>query len=162
MKQTTQQKTQVNKRKPNKYMGLKNLDDSYKHYEEDYPKSHLDKAMYKKVCITFFKECVNYLLEGCEVKLPFMGLLKVVKRKRDFNKLHPDWKRTNELWEKDPIAKEKKQLVYHLNEHSGGHYFRFYWKKGMVKNISAYSFLPVRGVKSALATAVKEGNKDFI
>lgn len=162
MKQTTQQKTQVSKKGPHKYTGLKGIGDSYKQYKSDYPNSSVDIKTYKKVCLTFFRVCVDSLIDGMEVKVPFMGSFRVVKRKRDFNKLQPDWKRTKELWASDPISKENKKLIYHLNEHSKGFYYRFHWRKGMVRNISAYSFLPIRSAKSLLATAILTNNKDYI
>jgi hypothetical protein len=162
MKQTTPQKTQVRKKGPHKYTGLKGIKDSYKQYKADYPRSHVDIKTYKKVCLTFFRVSVECLLDGMEVKIPFMGSFKVAKRKRDFNKLQPNWVETKKLWDEDPEAKKNKKLVYHLNEHSKGFYYRFHWRKGMVKNISAYSFLPVRSAKSLLAKAILVNKKDYI
>jgi hypothetical protein len=162
MKQTTPQKTQVNKRKPNKYSNLNTISDSYKEYSKQYPNRKVDKKLYTAICIEFFKECLVYMLEGCEVRLPLLGVLSIVKKKRDLNKLQPDWKSTKELWSQDPDAKRNKKLVFHMNNHSGGYYYRFHWRKGKVKNISVYSFLPVRAVKTALSSAILSGNKDYI
>lgn len=162
MKQTTQQKTQVSKKGPHKYSNLKTIKDSYKEYSSEYPNSKLDISVYKKVCVTFFKEVLNHLIDGYEIRLPLLGVMKVIKKKRDFNKLQPDWKRTKELWSEDPEAKKNKKLVYHLNEHTKGYYYRFYWKKGKVKNISVYSFLPVRSAQKALSVAIVEHKKDYI
>lgn len=153
---------QDSKKGPHKYAGLKSVNDSYKVYCEDYPKSKVDKKMYIKICLTFFKECLNCLIEGGEVRLPFMGILKIVKRDRNFNKLQPNWKATKELWERDSESKEKKKLVYHLNEHSQGSFYRFFWRKGKVKNLSIYSFLPVRSAKKTLALAIKDDKRDYI
>jgi hypothetical protein len=105
---------------------------------------------------------IEGLIEGLEVRLPLIGEFSVVKKKRDLNKLKVNWKATNKLWSKDEECREKKQLVYYLNDHTRGFYYRFKWKKGIVKNISVYSFLPVRSAKSKLSLAITEGNKDYL
>jgi hypothetical protein len=115
-----------------------------------------------KIALAFFKGILEHLLEGGEVKLPFLGLFKIVKKKRDLTKLKPNWKSTKELWEKNPQAKKDKKLVFHLNEHSKGYYYKFYWKKGKIQNVSVYSFIPVRSAQRSLASLILNENKDYI
>jgi hypothetical protein len=162
MKQTTQQKTQVNKKGPHKYKNLKTLSDSFKEYEKEYPNSNLGEKMYKKICITFFKHMLKGLIDGLEIRLPLLGEFRIVKKKRDLSRLKVNWKATNKLWSEDEECKEKKQLVYYLNDHTKGFYYRFKWRKSIVKNISVYSFLPVRSAKQMLSLAIVEGNKDYL
>ena len=151
------------KQKPSKYTGLKNIGDAYKGYKEDYPNTEMTKADYSNICYAFIKEAVNYVIEEAgEVRLPCgMGILRVIKKKRDLRSLQPDWKATKDLWARDDKSKEEKKLVYHLNDHTNGYYYRMYWRKGRVSNISVYSFVPVRAVKRSIAAAVSRG-QDYL
>jgi nucleoid DNA-binding protein len=141
---------------------LKSIKDSYEDYAEQ-TSSPFTYTDFKKIATTFFKEFLDYLLEGHECKLPSgLGLFKIIKKKRDLTKLRPNWVETKKLWETNPDAKLSKKIVYHLNEHSKGYYYKFYWKKGRVSNISVYSFIPVRSAKRSLASCILNDNKDYI
>lgn len=67
-----------------------------------------------------------------------------------------NWKETNEYWKKNPIAKEKKILIYHLNDHSDGFRYRFSKNRRSNdnKNLAYYSFLPTRKNNRMLAAFV--------
>lgn len=87
--------------------------------------------------------------ENYDFRVPYrLGYIRIKKFKNYFDKkyLKPDWKKTNELWDKDPKAKKEKKLVYHFNEHTENYYFRFYYTKFTcnIKNKSVYSFKPTR------------------
>ena len=129
MKQTTQPKTQASNH--SFFWGFNRASDAYKLYKEENRKSTTTRRQYLKIVHTFFLIALKHLINGGEVKLlSGVGTLKVVKRKRDLKNLKPDWQKTKELWANDEEAKNSKQLVYHLNEHSGGHFYRFFWSRG--------------------------------
>ena len=55
--------------------------------------------------------------------------------------LPPNWAKTKELWEKNPEAKAKKQLVYCTNDHTNGIRYKIIWSKRrvLVENKTLYS-----------------------
>jgi hypothetical protein len=160
MKQITLQKMQGNREYTR---NLKSIKSCYTYYKGECSRDPMTYKDFSLVATTFFKEFLNYLLEGHECKLPAgLGLFKIVKKKRDLTKLRPNWKATKELWANSKTAKEAKKIVYHLNEHTKGHYYKFYWKKGRVSNVSVYSFIPVRSAKRSLAKCILADNKDYI
>jgi hypothetical protein len=142
---------------------LKSTKDAYGTYMKECNSEPLSYKEFSKIAITFFQKFLKYLLDGNECKLPAgLGLFKIVKKKRELTKLRPDWKATKELWAKSADAKAAKKIVYHLNEHTKGYYYKFYWKKGRVSNVSVYSFIPVRSAKRSLASCILNDNKDYI
>lgn len=158
-----QEITQNHPKGEHKYKELISGVDGYKNYKKQYPNSELTRKEYSKILEKFFEVAKDYILDGKEFKIPHrMGYLRVIKVKGDLKKLKVDWKATNELWKRDEECRENKKLVYHLNEHSGGDYYRVFWKRGKVKNISAVTFLPIRSLKSAIAAKVKKENKDYL
>jgi len=146
-----------------KYTGLKNVADAYKYYKKESVRNTMEYKEYSRIAFLFFKEILLHLLDGGEVKFPGgLGLFKIVKKPRRFDNLRVDWKSTKDMWEKNPKTKENKKLVYHLNDHTRGYYYRFFWSKGIVTNISAYSFVPVRKAQRDLASRIKKEKKDYI
>lgn len=142
---------------------LKNIKSCYPFYLDEVKKDPLSYKEFSMVAMEFFKEFLKFLIEGNECRLPSgLGLFKIIKRKRDLTKLQPNWKATKELWLKSETAKLAKKIVYHLNDHSKGYYYKFYWKKGRVSNVSVYSFIPVRSAKRGLASSILNDNKDYI
>lgn len=139
------------------------LKDLYNYYKE---KIHNDLqvpySVYSKIIKEFNLEIVNTIIYNSEgVKLPSnLGVLRVRKRKIDLskrNKLIPNWAETNKLWASNPEAKEKKTIVYHLNEHRGGYKYKIYWdrSKPKLKHKSYYYFIPTRAFKRKLAFVLK-------
>ena len=61
------------------------------------------------------------------------------------------------------ISKQLHKKVYHLNDHSGGFKYLFWWDKNMayVTNIKSYKFIPVRTVKRRLAYLIKNKIRDY-
>jgi hypothetical protein len=149
--------------KDNHKFGLISGVEGYKNYKKRFPNTELSRKEYAEILETFFSEAKDYILNGREFKIPHrLGSLRIIKVKGDLKKLKVDWKSTKQLWEKDEECKEKKQLVYHLNEHTNGDYYRLYFKKGKVKNISAVSFTPTRGLSRELASKIKNERKDYL
>ena len=151
-----------------KFKGLNSGVQGYKNYKKKYPNTVLTRKEYAEILEEYFKEARDYILDGGEYTVPFrLGTLKAIKVKGDLNKLKVDWGETNKLWKRDSESREKKQLVYHLNEHSGGDYYKIHWVKtnAVVKNISRVSFIPVRGkvgLKGKLPAKIKNERKDYL
>ena len=83
-----------------------------------------------------------------------MGSLRVKKTKMNFtdkNTLRVDWQ----------ASKKFNKRIYHLNEHTGGYKYRFYWSRGIIKNITAYSFIPTRTNSRRLASILKDNNREL-
>lgn len=130
------------------------------------------KPIYLKIVNGFFKFIISKVLEGEQVKLPSRtGILFVVgkkslpKTKEDgtLTGLAPDWHKTKLLRESNPEAKEKRTVLYHLNEHSGGMRYRYFWsKKNIVtENQTFYSLRISWSNKKALSKLVFAG-KEYI
>ena len=77
--------------------------------------------------------------------------------KLDTSNLIPDWKATKLLWMENPMARENKKLIFHMNEHTEGYWFRFKWDKSIAnfRNKIAYSFVPTRNNKKKLIERVE-------
>ena len=106
------------------------IKDIYKFYKS-YSDNPLPYKMFTEVWEIFIKKVTDMIvLEGKDFTMPFrLGSVGIRKQKIivkmnddgtiDKRYLRPDWKATNELWEKDEEAKKNKQRVFHLNRHFG-------------------------------------------
>ena len=141
------------------------LRDIYKKYKKEVDKNiQVDYNTFNKVMKLFGEKVISKILnESEEVKIPCaLGTLSVRKSKLRLNynmynngvggvtlsktcHLKPDWAET----------KKRGKIVYHLNEHRDGYKYRFLWKRGKVNNITAYSLVPLRVHKRALAFILK-------
>jgi len=155
-----------------RYKDLNSLHTSYEYYKEKYPKTTMDRKLYKKIGETFFKEMVAYVLTGKKFKMPHgLGIFSIVKRKVNLKKLKIDWKATVQLWD-DKWGRGNnrylykdltdKPLVKYLNEHTKMHYYRWFWERGRIKGIKMYAFKPVRSVTKELNRVIVEENRDFL
>lgn len=135
------------------------LKDSYKKYKEEFSKnskSIIEYKLYRSICEDFNKELMNsIILEGELFKIPYrLGHLRIKKRKINIKNLKYDYG----IYNKEDLKNK------HLNEHSGNYYVRFYWNKVMnvIKNKTAYCFIPTRANKRNLASIIKqEGSKQI-
>jgi len=129
----------------------------YNFYKKEViPELQVDKQTFREVCDEFNKIIINkILLDSEEVRLPYrLGTVRVKKSKMkydDKNKLKIDWEASKKLGKR----------IYHLNDHTGGYKYRFYWTKGIVKNITAYSFIPTRTNTRNLASILKDKNRQL-
>lgn len=129
----------------------------YKYYTKEVIKElQVDRKLFRKICDEFNKLLIDeILINSEEIRLPYrLGTLKVKKSKMkydDKNKLKIDW----------AASRKSKKKIYHLNDHTGGYKYRFYWSKGIVKNISAYSFIPTRTNTRTLASILKDKNRQL-
>ena len=131
--------------------------DVYTHYKNIViPELQVDKQKFRKICDEFNKLLIDEILVNSEeMRLPYrLGTIRIKKSKMkydDKNKLKIDWAASRKLGKR----------IYHLNDHTGGYKYRFYWTKGIVKNITAYSFIPTRTNTRTLAGILKDKNREL-
>jgi len=150
--------------------GIKEI---YKFY-----KGEVENPVEQKLFVSLWKEFANLttndIVAGKDFTMPFhIGVLGIRKRKIqvklntdgsiDKRYLRPDWKATKELWARDSEAKERKQIVFHLNKHFGGFNCKWFWDKSTcyVPNQTAYSLVMSRENKRKLAKAIFDGEVDY-
>lgn len=131
------------------------LPEIYRHYKNRFSKDErtseafIDYKTFGSIIKDFNKEVSRLIIEeGVEFKMPLrLGSIRIRKYKRkirfnedgsvDKSRLAVNWPPTKELWAKEYPGLSKaelkeiknKPLVYHLNEHSDGYSFLFYWNK---------------------------------
>lgn len=140
------------------YVG-KHFYDSYMEYVKDNPIYQVDYNTFRGIINDYFRYLRDEIIEnGKEVKLPCrMGTLQVVKHKPK------EW--TGKSLRIDYHAsKEYGKPIYHLNEHSNGFKYRFYWnKKNMLTtNKTKYQLIMTRANKRRLAQIIKSRERDYI
>lgn len=151
---------------------MKNIRSSYKEY-----KKNTDKPVDIKTYILISTMYINFILEkvfsGYEITLPFrLGSLKIIGNKQvvkwdENNKIiggvSPNWKKTKELWDSNPQAKEAKTLVYNTNDHTDGIRYKFLWSKNrvLVSNKTIYSLRMTRNNKRRVYREIMSG-KEYI
>ena len=149
----------------------------YKWYKNKYPEA-VDYNTYVEFLKEFYTEVLNLIIyNGIDYIMPGrLGSLRIRKGK-NFQAIYkpkdmvihnykPDWKKTLELWEElypnhsaeEVKAIPNKKIIYILNDHTDGSYFRWYWDKitSNVQNQTAYRFEPIRDKKREAAQAWKE------
>lgn len=136
---------------------------------------YLERSEFNSIVTMIFKGIKDLILyENFEFNMPSrLGILSIKKVKRNIKvidgkvaaTLPIDWKKTNELWESNPEAKEKKVLIKHINNHTNGYVCRFRYNKSKAnyKNKSIYRFRAARDFARELKTALfnKKINIDF-
>ena len=148
-----------------------NTRDSYMIYKT-LSEDPVDIKKYIKIANAFMLFISRKLLEVGSITLPEkLGKINVIGRKvkvriedGEIKGLAPDWVKTKELWNEDPEAKAKKQLVYHFNEDTNGIRYKFTWSKSrvLVSNKTLYGFKLTRTNKRALSKLVKTGKEYLI
>ena len=80
-----------------------------------------------------------------------LGSLRILKKEMNYsagkNKLKINWQETN----------KHKKVVYHLNDHTDGFNYRWFWSKknAIVKNKTIYSFQATRTNKKKISFFIK-------
>jgi len=132
-----------------------------------------DEKTFKNLLYAFSKFLMKTILDGERVKLPArMGEVFIKGKKMNFGvdnngeplgTLPPDWKSTRQLWENCPECKEKKQLVFHLNEDTNGVIYSLFWSKKniLTANKSLYSLVFTRANKRNTNNTIESG-KEYI
>ena len=131
------------------------LKSAYKSYDDFYKVGY---KKYRTICEEFNKDIIeDILLKAKEFKLPYrLGSLRVKKKKMNYgrkNKLKINWLETN----------KHKKVIYHLNDHTNGFNYRWFWSKinAIIKNKSVYSFQATRTNKRRLAALLKNNEVDY-
>lgn len=149
------------------------ISDYYKYYKKDVT-NPVDSKEYNKIITAFNTEIKTLIIESNLVyQLPYLGFEVILKKQKRIprivdgkliNNIPPDWKATNELWDKDPEAKEKKLLVRYNNYHTSNYIYRLYFKKfkSKVKNKSLFKFQPNRAFKRQLSARIKDTTKGIL
>lgn len=142
--------------------------DFYRYYRQQYklkqekakflgkaPQYVVDYKLYCKIIRDFNKMLSEEIINNSAVyKIPAgLGYFRIEKKKMPVailsstKNLKVDWAQ----------SMKHKKLIYHLNDHTDGHRFRWHWNKYKVRipNKTAYSFIPTRGNKRALAHILK-------
>ncbi len=134
------------------------LVDSYKEYRKENPESSgfsLSKTDYRNICIAFNQKLSDTIIEKAnEFNVPGrLGLIRIKKFPTRNNSMRVDWAQT----------KKYNKKIYHLNMHTDGYYYKWYWSKtnAIFKNKSVYSFKPNRTNKRILAKLLKEDKVEF-
>lgn len=146
-----------------------NIRESYRYYKKNVD-SPVEVKVYVYIILGYIKFLVSKILKAHDVRLPAeLGVFGVrgrkIKPKIDENGnivgLAPDWGGTKALWARDESAKEKKTILFHFNDHTGGFRYKLIWFKRNVrfKNRSAYSFRLCRPNRRAISRLIKQGQE---
>lgn len=143
----------------------------YKYYTKHTPKNsvyNLTPRLYGTILKEINAEIMKLIITtNFEYQIvPKLGTLSIKKFKTKLvldeegnlvkTRLSIDFGKTNALWKADPIAKENRKVVYHINRHTDGYRYKFYWNKkySTVKNKSFYTFKAARDNNRMIATAI--------
>lgn len=145
----------------NKIQGCYTMPDMYNFYKENVDEGSpydIPYSTYVKIVSSYNKKIIQRLYDGFIVTLPYrLGTVQIIKKKMYFasqinKKRGINWGDTNKYG----------KVIHHLNEHSDGYKYLFYWnKKGGPTNIKGYRYIPTRTMKRTLAKLIKVHKKDY-
>ena len=146
--------------------------DSYQIYRKS-SSNPVKIKIYREINDAFTEYLIDRLATGNIVTLPErMGDLVFVGRKvkpkiiddKTLKGISVNWKATKDYWNENSEAKEKKQLIYHFNEHSCGIRYKFFWyRRGVLaRNKWFYTFIPARALKRRFAKYIIEEQREFL
>lgn len=149
-----------------------NLRDSYRFYRATCEQICLSKE-YLTIVNGLMQFIINKILEGNDVKLGAkLGIIGVRGKKitpyinedGEIKGLAPNWGETKKLQARDPIAKEKKTIVYCFNEHSNGIKYSFLWAKKnvIIANKNFYGLQFARANRRELSRLVTEEHREYL
>jgi len=148
------------------------ISDFYKEFKSEVDKYDLSKNEFLDLMYSYFKYLSDELLDKGTITLPGAnGYFEVVERlgtirlndKGEIINKMVDWHTTNQLWKKDEKHKLNKTLIYHLNDHTNGRWYRIKWFKNNIthKNIGLYKYKPCRTLARQLAQNIKLNLKEY-
>lgn len=147
------------------------LRDYYKYYSNN-TENPVDTKKFNKVISEFNKRIVESIinddLEFTPTTLQFTFCVRKSKRiprikdSKLINTTPIDWKTTNQLWESDAEAKEKKIIIRFLNNHTSKYVFRIKALKSgtAYSNKKLYRFKPCRSFQRELAKRILNPNQE--
>jgi hypothetical protein len=148
-----------------------NIRSSFKSYFKE-TKNPVELNTFIPIANGYMEFLIKKVISGEEVTLPArLGTLFIqgVKKKLSFNKngipmLPPNWRKTKELWDKNPEAKATKKIVYCLNEETNGVVYKLHWSKNRVpiENKIYYTFILTRDNKRAIHKSIVQGKEYLI
>jgi len=153
---------------------MNNILSSYKYYRSAGGGLEVNRKDFCKIVNEFNKHIMQFVFDGDEVKLPEkMGTISVKgkKIKTEFDEelgritnQAVDYQETNKLWAKCPECQKKKQMVYHLNEHSDGIRYKFFWSKErmIVEYKLFYTMIFTRTNKRHLSQLIQKGQEFYV
>ena len=132
---------------------------SYIKHVENSPRHMVSMKVFKAVMKDYIDDMMHKIIwQSKEVKLPCrLGYLSVVKHRPTSctkKKLGVDYAST----------KEYGKPIYHMNEHSDGYKYMFYWRKYemVIRHKFMYEICLSRTNKRKLARAIKENKQDYL
>lgn len=147
-----------------------NIRKSYKLYRK-LSKKPIEVKHYIYLANDYNKFLMEKVFEGEEVTLPMkLGTLSIIGRKQEikFNEdgvpnLAPNWGKTKKLWDSNHLAKEKKTIIYCLNEETNGVRYKVAWSKRlmMVENKILYSLKMTRENKRRINKELVVNKKEY-
>jgi len=143
----------------------------YRYYVKNTPKNsiyNLTPRQYGNILKDINIEIMKLIITtNFELQItPRLGTLSIKKFKTKLvldkngdlikTRLSIDFGKTNALWKVDPEAKKNKKVVYHINRHTDGYRYKFYWNKKYcaVKHKSFYTFKAARDNNRMIASAI--------
>ena len=156
-------------RLPNPYS--LSLRDSYREYVKKV-ENPMPINYYLDIVYGFMKFIINLAYEGNTVVLPEqMGSIGIIGVKNEFEiaedgkikGLPIDWNSTKKLWKDCQECKEKKQLLYHFNEHTNGVVYKLFWSTRDVKveNKRLYELTFTRENTRTITPKLLEEGKEY-
>lgn len=157
-----------------------NIIDSYKFYRRENPKidpsvvtTQDDERVFLGIIYGFIDHMMEKVFDGWDVKLGAklgimgvrgMKIEPIINERGEIKGVAPDWGATKKLQASDPIAKEKRTIVYCFNEHSNGIKYQFFWGKrgSIVTHKTFYSLTFSRHNRRTLASGIKTKNKEYL
>lgn len=136
----------------------------WKDYSETIPKEiQVSREQFEKINDSFVELLKNKVLyEAEEVKLPMTcGSLRVKKIKQVIKLTESGHVRTSRLKIDWAATKKEGKRIFHTNEHRGGYYYKIIWRKGNVKNVTTYSFIPERYTLSRKLAHILKNNPEI-
>lgn len=120
---------------------------------------YISYDLYVEICSKYINKIIEHIIcKGKKFKLPYrLGELSIIKKKinlaNEKQYLPIDW--ANSL--------KYGKTITHLNEHSSGYKYMFYWnkKKALFKNKSCYRLVFTRANKRMLAKLIKSNKVDY-
>jgi hypothetical protein len=127
----------------------------YDFYDSLPIKEKISKELYISIMKEFFSLLTTkVIVDRKRIKLPYNLDIHRIKKGRLKNQIRPriDFNKTKQL----------KQTIYHLNNHSFGFYYRWYWEKSHIplKNKNFYKFELTKKNNLLLAKEIFRCNKD--
>jgi hypothetical protein len=148
-----------------------NIRSSYTFYKKEI-QTFIELKDFLIIANGYMKFLIQKVLEGEEVTMPArLGSLFIQGTKKSLKftlkgipMLPPNWRKTKELWEKNPEAKQTKKIVYCLNEETDGVVYKLHWSKNRVpiENKLYYNFILTRANKRAIHQNIKQGKEYLI